>query len=63
MLYSPIWFNSNLNRGANLFIKDWLERGVRSIIDLYNLNGELYTFGEFRELYNVQGTFWTTNQK
>ena len=26
MLYSPIWFNSNLNRGSNLFIKNWLER-------------------------------------
>ena len=57
MLYSPIWFNSNLNRGGNLFIKNWFERGIRSIIDFYNLNGELYTFDEFRELYNVQGTF------
>ena len=33
------------------------ERGIGSIIDFYNLNGELYTFDELRELYNVQGTF------
>ena len=57
MLYSSIWFNSNLNRGANLFNKNWFERGIRSIIDFYNLNGELNTFDEFRELYNVQGIF------
>lgn len=57
MLYSPIWFNSNLHRGGNLFIRNWHERGVRSIIDFYNHNGELYTFDEFKVTYNVQGTF------
>ena len=36
ILYSPIWFNSNLNRGHNLLFKEWHDKGIRNVIDLLN---------------------------
>ena len=55
ILYSPIWFNSNLLRGENLFIKNWYEKVLRTIIDLLNYNGDFYAFDEFKGMLNVQG--------
>lgn len=57
ILQSPIWCSSNLNQGQHTFIKHWYERGVKNISDLINMDGQLYTFGNFKETYNIRGTF------
>ena len=44
ILFSPIWFNANITQGQNLFIKEWHRKGIRNIIDLLDLNGQLYHF-------------------
>ena len=40
-----------------MFIKNWYEKGVRTIIDLLNYTGDFYAFDEFKGMFNVQGTF------
>lgn len=57
VLNSPIWYNSKLNQGHNLFIKDWYDKGVRQVVDLINETGQLYQFNDFKNKYNVNGTF------
>ena len=57
ILYSPIWFNSNLNRGHNLFIKEWHDKGIRNVIDLLNAEGQFYHFNELKDTYDIHGTF------
>ena len=58
ILYSPIWFNSNLNRGHNLFIKEWHDKGIRNVIDLLNAEGQFYHFYELKDTYDIHGTFF-----
>ena len=58
ILYSPIWFNSNLNRGHNLFIKEWYDKGLRNVIDLLNAEGQFYHFNELKDTYYIHGTFF-----
>ena len=37
IFYRPIWFNSNLNRGHNLFIKEWHDKVISlNVIELLN---------------------------
>lgn len=57
ILYSPIWLNSSLNQGHTLFIKQWYDKGIRNVIDLLNENGRFYEFEEFKQVYNIGGTF------
>ena len=57
VLYSPIWFNSELQHGENLIIKNWYQIGIRNIIDLINDNETFYDFNQFKTLFNVRGTF------
>ena len=57
ILYSPIWFNSYLNRGHNLFIKEWHDKGIRNVIDLLNAEGQFYNFNELKDIYDIHGTF------
>ena len=57
ILFSPIWFNSNITQGQNLFIKEWHRKGIRNIIDLLDLNGQFYHFEDLKHNYNIQGTF------
>lgn len=57
ILHSPIWYNSLLNCGQNVCIKNWYDKGVRSISDFINADGQFYNFEEFRQTYNIRGTF------
>ena len=57
ILYSPICFNSNLNRGHNLVIKEWHDNGIRNVIDLLNAEGQFYYFNELKDTYDIHGTF------
>lgn len=56
VLESPIWFNTNVGLGQ-LFIKEWYKKGVKTIYDLIDENGDIYTFNTFKERFNVRGTF------
>lgn len=56
ILNAPIWFNSELLHGENFYIKQWYEKGIRSITDLIKENGAFYDFNEFKTVYNVRGT-------
>ena len=39
-----------------MFIKNWYEKGVRTIVGLLNYNGDFYAFDEFKGMFSVQGT-------
>ena len=41
ILYSPVWFNSELQGGQNLFYKNWYDKGIRSILDIINVQGSI----------------------
>lgn len=57
ILNSPIWYNKNLMQGANVFIKNWYEKGIRLVSDLLDQNGNFYDFESFKTTYGVAGTF------
>ena len=44
ILLSPIWFNFQITKGHNHFIKEWHRKGIRNIIKLLDLNGQFYHF-------------------
>ena len=57
ILYSPLWFNTHIVQGQNLYIKEWHDKGIRNVIDLLDLDGQFYQFIELKEKYNIHGTF------
>ena len=57
VLDSPIWYNSNLTRGHTFYINEWFNKGLRLISDLVDLNGNIYQFQRFKNIYGVRGTF------
>ena len=57
ILYCPIWFNSNMNGGQNLYFKEWHDKGIKNVIDLLNGDGNFYQFDELKENYGIHGTF------
>ena len=57
ILYSPVWLNSELQRGQNLFYKNWYDRGIRNVLDIIDINGEFYNFVDLKNAYGIRGTF------
>ena len=55
ILCSPIWFNNNSNRGQNVYINNWLEKGIKHVSDLLDIDGNMYQFHV--ESYGINGTF------
>ena len=53
ILYSPVWLNSELQRGQNLFYKNWYDRGIRNVLDII----EFYNFVDLKNAYGIRGTF------
>ena len=47
-----------MNRGHNLFIKEWHDKGIRNVIDLLNAEGQFYHFNEIKDTYDIHGTFF-----
>ena len=39
------------------FFKDWYENGIRVVQDIVSENGELYTFEQLKNIFNINGTF------
>ena len=56
MLESPIWYNENIGRGK-LFIKNWYDKGIRTIQDIVAETGKFYSFDDLKAMYNINGTF------
>ena len=57
MLESPIWYNENIGRGK-LFIKNWYDKGIRTIQDIVAETGKFYSFDDLKAMYNINGTFF-----
>ena len=57
VLDSPLWYNQKLNNGGNYYIKEWWKKGVRQISDILDEQGEFYQFEDFKEKFDVKGTF------
>ena len=57
ILYSPVWFNSELQGGQNIFYKNWYDKGIRNILDIINVQGEFYNFADLKNAYDIRGTF------
>ena len=41
----------------NLYVHNWDNRGIKTIGDLLDNNGNSYTFDRLKEIYRVRGTF------
>ena len=57
ILSAPLWFNSHLRNGNNLYVKNWDNKGIKTIGDILDNNGNFYTFDTLKEIYGVRGTF------
>ena len=57
ILSAPLWFNSHLRNGNNLYVKNWDNKGIKIIGDILDSNGNFYTFDTLKEIYGVRGTF------
>ena len=52
---SSIWFNSNFIQ-KYLFINNWCKKGVTTIADLIDDQGNFYKFETFKRIYSIRGT-------
>ena len=57
ILSSPLWFNTHLRNGNNLYVNNWYSKGIKTIGDILDDNGNFYTFDRLKEIYRVRGTF------
>ena len=37
--------------------KNWFEKGVGNVFDIIDVNWNIYTFEQLKEIYNQKGTF------
>ena len=54
---SPLCFNTHLRNGHNLYVNNWYNKGIKTIGDILDDNGNFYTFDQLKEIYRVRGTF------
>ena len=57
ILYSPVRFNSELQRGQSLFYKNWYDKGIRNTLDIINVKCEFYNFVDLKNTFGIRGTF------
>lgn len=55
ILNEPLWYNPKC-KTEELYIQNWHKKGVRSIRDLVNEEGQVLKFQEFKHKYDVKGT-------
>ena len=51
----PLWFNTNFSN-SNLCILQWARCNILSINNIINEEGNLFSFNEFKQKFNVRGT-------
>ena len=56
VLEAPLWNNEKIGRGK-MFFKNSYENGIRVVQDIVLEDGELYTFEQLKNIYNINGTF------
>ena len=47
----------NLTEDENFLYKNWFDKGVRNVVDLIDMNGNIYSFHQLKEVYGIKGTF------
>ena len=57
VLSSPLWFNTHLRNGNNLYVKTGIIKGIKTIGYILDNKGNFYTFDALKEIYGVRGTF------
>ena len=55
ILDSPLWLNSNIGSGK-LYIKDWYEKGIKSVYDLTDVSSNWCEFNRLMEICKIRGT-------
>ena len=55
ILDSPLWLNCNIGSGK-LYIIDWYEKRIKSVLDLIDTNSNRYEFNGLKEIYKIRGT-------
>jgi hypothetical protein len=50
----PIWHNHNIKFD---YIQSWQRKGMHYLYNLYSPNGNLLTFKELKEKFNIKGTY------
>ena len=57
-LKSPIWFNNDIKiDGKGIFYKEWFKKGVKIFNDLVDEAGELLSFQNFQNKFDIQTNF------
>ena len=57
ILSSPIWCNSHVSNTDNFLYKHWFNKGIRTVNDLIDSNGNIYTFEGLKEIHEIRGTY------
>ena len=57
ILDSPLWYNKNLINGQNFYIRNWHNKGIRYISDLFDESGNLFELDMLKNRYGLSGTF------
>ena len=56
---ASLWFNPDIQVGGrSVFYKNWFEKGVRTINDLFDNNDSLLSFKVCSENYSVKAMFF-----
>ena len=54
-LSQPIWFNSNFKAGGTcMFYRNWYERGIHFVNDLFDENGSLLSYESFTQMFDLR---------
>ena len=54
----PLWMNSDIKiDGKDIFYRSWFEKGILTIRDMLNENGNIYTYEKFITNYNINVPF------
>ena len=57
-LSQPIWFNSKFKVGRTcMFYRNWYERGIRFVNDLFDENGSLLSYESFIQMFDLRTNF------
>ena len=53
-LKSPLFYNDNIKIGGTyIYHSSWFQKGIRYINDLLNVNGEFYTYEQFKDITGI----------
>ena len=62
VLSLPLWFNTHLGNGNNLYVNNWYSKGIKTIGAILDDNGNFYTFDRLKEVYRVKGSTFLNHE-